>query len=300
MKIVVAGGSGFVGEPMCRMLLSRGHDVVVLSRNPFNVDAGRGRSWDAKTQGLWAHEIDDADAIVNLAGENIGEGGRWSEERKLNIILSRVNATRALVEALRDAPPRPRAFVNASAIGYYGPHGDEELDESAPAGNDFLSDVCRQWEEAAGTAEPLARLVIVRIGLVLARDGGALKKMLLPFRLFAGGKFGDGKQWMSWITRDDLLRLFVWAIENDRARGVYNATAPSPVRNEDFVKTLGRVMHRPAIMPAPAFALRLALGEMADALLLSGQRVLPVHARNDGFTFETTDLESGLRQLLVT
>lgn len=300
MKIVVAGGSGFVGEPLCRQLLARGHEVVVLSRNPFNVNAGRGRSWDAKMQGLWAHELDEADAIVNLAGENIGEGGRWSEERKLHILLSRLNATRALLEALKDAPPRPRAFINASAIGYYGPHGDEELDESAPAGNDFLADVCRQWEEAAQTAEPLARLVIVRIGIVLAKDGGALKKMLLPFRLFAGGKFGSGKQWMSWVTRPDLLRIIEWAIENENARGVYNATAPNPVRNDEFTKTLGRVLHRPALMPAPAFALRLALGEMADALLLNGQRVFPKHALGDGFRFESEELESALRQLLVT
>ena len=299
MKIVVAGGSGFVGEPLCRQLLARGHEVVVLSRNPFNVDAGRGRSWDAKSQGPWANELAEADAIVNLAGENIGEG-RWSEERKLSILLSRVHATRALVEALRVAPPRPRVFLSASAIGYYGPHGDEELDESAPSGNDFLSSVCSQWEEAARTAEPFARLVIVRIGIVLAKDGGALAKMLLPFRLFAGGKFGSGKQWMSWIARDDLLRLFVWAIENDGARGVYNATAPNPVRNEEFVKTLGRVLHRPAVMPAPAFALHLALGEMADALLLSGQRVVAAHARADGFAFEKTDLESAFRELLVT
>lgn len=299
MKIVIAGGSGFIGEPLCRQLLANGHEVVVLSRNPKSVAAGRGLVWDARSQGAWTTELANADAIVNLAGENIGEG-RWTDERKRRMVDSRLNATNALVEALRRASPRARAFVSASAVGYYGPRGDEEIDESIGPGADFLSDVCRQWEGAARAAESLARLVIVRIGIVLDPEGGALKKMLLPFRLFAGGKFGSGKQWMSWITRDDLLRLFVWAIENDRARGVYNATAPNPVRNEEFTKTLGRVLHRPAIAPAPAFALRLALGEMADALLLTGQRVMPRRAGEGGFTFEHERLEPALRQLLVT
>lgn len=299
MKIVIAGGSGFIGEPLCRRLLANGHEVVVLSRNPKSVDAGRGVAWDAKSQGGWTTELANADAIVNLAGENIGEG-RWTDERKRRIVDSRLNATNALVDALRRASPRARAFVSASAVGYYGPRGDEEIDESIGPGGDFLSDVCRQWEGAARAAESLARLVIVRIGIVLAPEGGALKKMLLPFRLFAGGKFGSGKQWMSWVTRDDLLRMFVWAIENDRASGVYNATAPNPVRNEEFTKTLGRVLHRPAITPAPAFALRLALGEMADALLLTGQRVMPRRASEDGFAFDHERLEPALRQLLVT
>lgn len=299
MKILVAGGSGFVGGPLCRHLLARGHDVVVLTRNPSKVDAGRGVAWDAKSQGPWTKEVADADVVINLAGENIGEG-RWTEERKRRIVESRLQATGALVEALRSAPARSRTFVSASAIGYYGPHGDEVLAESAPSGSDFLSSVCRQWEEAARASEPFARLVIVRIGIVLAPNGGALAKMLLPFRLFAGGKFGSGKQWMSWITRDDLLRLFAWVLENGGARGVYNATAPNPVRNEEFTRTLGHVLHRPAIVPAPEFALRVALGEMAEALLLSGQRVLPAHAAAEGFRFENEELESAFRQLLVT
>jgi uncharacterized protein (TIGR01777 family) len=299
MKIVVAGGSGFIGEPLCRRLLGRGDEVVVLSRNPSKVAAGRGVAWDAKSSGPWTAELADADAVVNLAGENIGEG-RWSDARKQRIVESRLDATRALVEGLKSAPSRPRAFVSASAIGYYGPHGDEELDESSPAGSDFLSDVCRRWEEAARGVEGYARLVIVRIGIVLATDGGALSKMLLPFRLGAGGKFGSGRQWMSWVLRDDVLRVMLWAIDDANVRGVYNATAPNPVRNVDFTKTLGRVVHRPAILPAPAFALRIALGEMADPLLLNGQRVLPRHALTDGFSFSESELEPALRQLLVT
>ena len=299
MKIVVAGGTGFIGEPLVERLVARGDDVVVLSRNPAKVTIGRGVAWDARTQGPWSSDVASADVIINLAGENIGEGGRWSEERKRRIIASRLDATHALVEALRN-DSRTRAFLNASAIGYYGSRGDEILDESSSPGSDFLAEVCRRWEEAAREVESLARLVIVRIGLVLAPDGGALGKLLLPFRLFAGGKFGSGRQWMSWITRDDLLRLFVWAIDHGSARGVFNGTAPNPVRNEEFAKTLGGVMNRPAILPAPAFALKLALGEMGDALLLSSQRALPLHATSEGFVHENTALEPALRKLLVT
>lgn len=298
MKIVVAGGSGFLGEPLVKQLLARGDDVAVLTRNATRIRAGRALEWDARSQGAWSAEVASADAIINLAGENIGEG-RWTDARKRRIVESRLDATHALIEALRNAAPASMTFINASAIGYYGPRDDEEIDESERAGDDFLADVCRQWEEAARGAEAFARLVIVRIGIVLAKDGGALAKMLLPFRLFVGGKFGNGKQWMSWITRDDLLRVFEWAIENHAARGIYNATAPSPVRNEEFTRALGGVLHRPTFAPAPAFALRLALGEMADSLLLTGQRVLPVHALANGFTFAHPALEPALRELLV-
>lgn len=301
MKIVIAGGTGFLGEPLVKRLVARGDDVVILSRNPAKITIGRGVAWDARTQGAWSNDVASADAIINLAGENIGEGGRWSDERKRRIIASRLDATHALAEALRNAPSRTRAFLNASAVGYYGSRGDEMLDESSAPGSDFLSEVCRRWEEAARDVESLARLVIVRIGIVLAPDGGALGKMLLPFRLFVGGKFGSGQQWMSWITRDDLLRLFEWAIDNAAARGVYNGTAPNPVRNEEFTKTLGRVLHRPAVLPAPAFALKLALGaEMAESLLLSSQRVMPAHATRDGFALEDGELERALGKLLVT
>jgi uncharacterized protein len=298
MKIVVAGGSGFLGEPLCRQLVARGHEVVVLSRDPFNVNAGRGRMWDGRMQGPWAHEMDEADAVINLAGENIGEG-RWTEERKWRIIESRVRSTRALVEALQDAPPRERAFVSASAVGYYGPRGDEPLDESAPRGEGFLADVVSQWEEAAAAAEPLARLVVLRFGVVLAKEGGALGKMLLPFRLGGGGPIGSGRQWMSWVDRDDAIAAVEWAIGNDRARGVYNVTAPGAVTNRDFAKALGKAVHRPAILPAPAFALRIALGEMANEMLLAGQRVVPSALLRDGFTFRYPDLHKSLQNALI-
>ncbi len=299
MKIVVAGGTGFIGEPLVKRLVARGDDVAVLSRNPAKVTVGRGLQWDARSQGAWAEDVANADVIINLAGENIGEG-RWTEERKRRIIASRLDATHALTEALRKTPSRPRTFINASAIGYYGSRGDEILDETSSSGSDFLADVCRRWEDAAREVESLARLVIVRMGIVLSPEGGALAKLLLPFRLFVGGKSGSGRQWMSWITREDALRQFEWGIDHEKVRGVYNATAPHSVRNDEFTKTLGRVMHRPAVLPAPAFALRLVLGEMGEALVLSSQRAIPTHATGDGFVYESPDLEPALRKLLVT
>lgn len=297
MKIVVAGGTGFIGEPLVRRLIERGHDVAVLTRNPAKVDAGRGVRWDGRTQGEWSEEAATADAIVNLAGENVGEG-RWTEERKRRLIGSRLDATHALVEALKRAPHRERTLVNASGISIYGARKDEIVDESAARGEGFLAELADRWEAAAREAEPFARIVILRLGVVLAPEGGALKKMLLPFKLGVGGPIGSGKQWMSWIDREDALRLMEWAIENDSARGVYNATAPEPVQNRDFVRALGRALHRPAFMPAPAFALRLAFGQMAEEALLTGQRAVPKRAESEGFRFESPSLDGAFGKML--
>ena len=228
MRIVIAGGSGFIGEPLVRRLVARGDDVAVLSRNPAKVQAGRGVAWDGRTQGAWSDEVAKADAIVNLAGENVGEG-RWTDERKKKLIASRIDATGAIVQALRNAPPRDRVLVSASAVGYYGfDRGDEEFDENGTRGRGFLAELVEKWEAAAREAEPLVRLVLLRFGVALAPDGGALQKMMLPFKLGAGGPVGNGRQWMSWIDRDDAVRAVEWAIDNRGARGVYNATAPQP------------------------------------------------------------------------
>lgn len=297
MRIVIAGGSGFLGESLVRRLLARGEKVTVLSRSPSKVRAGRGVQWDGRTQGAWSQEVASADAIVNLAGENVGEG-RWTEERKKQLVASRLDATNAIVQALRDAPPRARTLVNASAVGYYGVRGDEILDENGSRGAGFLAQLVEQWEAAAQAAEPLARLVLLRFGVALAADGGALKKMLLPFKLGAGGPIGTGRQWMSWIDRDDAVRMVEWAIDRADARGVYNATSPEPVRNSDFTRALGRALHRPAFMPAPAFALRLAFGQMAEEVLLGGQRVVPRRADTEGFLFETGTVEQSLARHL--
>lgn len=293
MRIVIAGGSGFLGEPLVRRLVARGDDVAVLSRNPAKVRAGRGVQWDGKTQGSWSQEVANADVVINLAGENVGEG-RWTDARKQQLVASRLDATGAIVEALRNAPPRPqpRTLVNASAVGYYGLRGDEELDEHGTRGPGFLAELVEKWEAAARQAEPFARLVIARFGVALAAEGGALQKMLLPFKLGAGGPVGSGQQWMSWIDRDDAVRFVEWAIDHPEVRGTYNATSPEPVRNRDFTRALGRALHRPAFMPAPAFALKAAFGQMAEEVLLGGQRVVPRRAEREGFVFEVPTLDA--------
>lgn len=298
MKVVVAGGSGFIGEPLVRRLVAKGHDVAVLSRDPTKVRAGRGVHWNAQSQGGWSGNVATADVVINLAGENIGEG-RWSDERKRRMIDSRLNATHAIVEALRNAHGTTPALINASAVGIYGDRGDETLDESSEPGRGFLAEVVTKWEAAARAAESIARLVILRFGVVLAPDGGALGKMLLPFKLGAGGPIGSGKQWMSWIDLDDVLRMIEWSIDTPSARGIYNVTAPTPTRNRDFARALGRALHRPAFLPTPALALRLAFGEMADEVLLAGQRVLPARAQQEGFTFEYPSLEQSLAHQLA-
>lgn len=295
MKIVIAGGTGFIGEPLARRLANK-HQVLILTRNPSKVRVGRPVQWrPGGTE--WESQIADADGIVNLAGENIGEG-RWTEERKQALRRSRLEATGALVSAMRKNPRPGRVLVSASAIGFYGPRGDESLDESASPGHDFLANLTGEWETAAREAESVARVAILRFGIVLAADGGALKKMLLPFRMFAGGPLGSGQQWMSWVDRDDVLGMIEWALERDSVRGTYNTTAPGPVRNREFTGELGRALNRPAIVPAPAFALRALFGEMADPLLLTGQRVLPDRARREGFEFRYPDLPSSLKHAI--
>ncbi len=293
MKIVVAGGSGFLGQPLVNRLLARGDDVAVLTRDPSHVRAGRALQWDARSQGSWSDDAAAADVIINLAGENIGEG-RWTDERKKRLIDSRLHATHAIVEALRRDPSRSRTMINATAVGIYGDRGDEILDESSSRGAGFLADLVERWEAAAREAEPLARLVLPRFGVVLDAEGGALKKMALPFRFGVGGPVGSGAQWMSWIDREDAVRFVEWAVDHESARGIYNVTAPQPVRNRDFARALGRALHRPAIFPAPAFALRLAFGQMAEEVLLAGQRVVPRRAEAEGFVFARPEIHDAL------
>lgn len=297
-RILVAGGSGFIGEPLVRRLLARGDEVTVLTRNPSKVRAGRAVNWNPPSPGAWADEVANADVVINLAGENVG-GGRWTDERKKRIMDSRVAATSALVDAMSRKPQQTRTFISASATGFYGDRGDESLDEHSAGGGGFLAEVTKRWEGLAHRAEPFARVVILRFGVVLAKDGGALAKLLLPFRLGAGGPMGNGKQWMPWIDRDDIHRIIEWSIDHDAASGTYNATSPNPARNRDFARTLGSVLHRPAFLPTPAIALRVALGsEMANEMLLGGQRVFPKHAQDEGFEFAYPDLEVALKHAL--
>ncbi len=295
MRIVLAGGTGFLGAPLAAALAADGHEVVILSRTAA---APRTIVWHPDgSSGPWARAVDGAAAIVNLAGASIA-GHRWTAAHKARIRDSRILATRSLAAAIREAASPPAVLVNGSAVGYYGPRGDEIVTEASPPGDDFLAGVCVDWErEAAAAAGPQTRVVCVRTGLVIERDGGALPQMLLPFRLGVGGPVGSGRQYWPWIHHADWIAVVRWAIDVDALTGAINATAPQPVTNREFARSLGRVMHRPAFMPAPAFALRVILGEMADALLLTGQRAVPDRAIKAGFRFKYPALDAALRAI---
>jgi len=303
MRIVIAGATGFVGAALCRRLREGGHIVVALTRSPERARARLGDevetlAWPDGDPAALAAGLSGAEGVVNLAGENLA-AGRWTASRKRALVDSRLQTTTALVQALSVADPRPAVLVSASAVGYYGDRGDESVSEQSDPGNDFLANLCQKWEAAAApAAEAGVRLVRLRIGVVLGPGGGALSKMLLPFRLGLGGPLGSGRQWFSWIHRDDLTRLVAFCLENPEAAGAVNGTAPNPVTNAELSRALGKVLHRPAFLPAPAFALRLALGEMS-AMLLTGQRVLPEVALRLGFSFDYPDIEAALRQILA-
>ncbi len=255
-------------------------------------------TWRPGHPGPWTAEIEGAAAVVNLAGESIA-ASRWSNAQKQRILDSRVQATRSLADAILGASRPPPVFVSGSAVGYYGPRGDEVVTENQPPGTDFLAQVCAAWEVEATRADSAARVVCVRTGLVIEDGGGALPRMVLPFKFGAGGPLGSGRQYMPWIHRDDWVALVRWTIATAAAEGPINAMAPNPVTNAEFARALGRALHRPAFMPAPAFALRLVLGEMADALVLSGQRAVPAKAERLGFRFRFTQLDDALRAIFA-
>jgi uncharacterized protein len=301
MKMLITGSSGLVGSALVPLLVKAGHTVCRLVR-PGSVAKNETHdgfqvAWNPATGELGGAAV-GADAVVNLAGASIADG-RWSDKRKAELYASRIDTTRALVTALAKMNARPRVLVSASATGFYGNRGDELLTEESQPGNDFLSTTAKDWEAEALKAEAIGvRVVLARFGVILARDGGALPKMVLPFRFFAGGKIGSGQQWMSWISLDDVIDILRLALENGNVRGPINVISPQPVQNAEFTKTLASAMHRPALFPAPPFALRLALGEMADALLLSSQRVLPKKLESLGYRFLHADLKGALTSLL--
>ena len=301
MRVLVTGATGLVGRALSDALAARGHAIVALSRHPGSAGAlppGTERiQWDALAAPAPARAFADVDAIVHLAGETVGQ--RWTAARKRRIRDSRVIGTRNLLAPLAALAPRPRVLVCASAIGIYGDRGEETITESSPPGSGFLPALCTEWETAAMGAEGLGlRVVRLRIGVVLAADGGALGRLLVPFKLGLGGPVGHGRQWVSWIDRTDVVGLALHAIENPDATGAWNATAPEPVRNADLARALGAVLRRPAILPTPAFALRLAFGDMAE-VLLGGQRVLPARAEASGYAFHQRSLEPALRAILA-
>ncbi len=293
MNILITGGTGFIGTPLTRELRSAGHRVVVTTR----------RQTDSKDKITWnppelipADTISKFDAVINLAGEPIAPQ-RWSKERKKRILSSRIDTTRALVESIKNVNARPKVLVSASAIGYYGPHGDEYVTEDSLPADDFLASVCKQWEAEAYKALDLGmRVVTVRIGGVLEADGGALPQMALPFKFFLGGPIGSGRQWFSWIHRDDIIGIIKFALENESISGPLNLTAPNPVTNKEFSSALGKVLHRPSFVPVPGFVLQLTLGELG-AVLLTGQRVLPEKVLKAGYKFKYDKVENALEAI---
>ncbi len=300
MRILVSGGTGLVGRALVDELVASGHSCSILSRadrRPPGLAQQIGlRQWDAVSSAPLVDLLSDYDAVVHLAGESIG-AGRWTSARKGRILDSRVASTRALTEALRQTVSPPAVFVQASAVGYYGPRGDEVVTEQTGPGTDFLARVCAQWEAASSDLDGTStRRAVARTGIVLSAAGGALPRMALPFRLFAGGPAGSGRQWMPWIHLQDEVRALRFLVESDSAVGAFNLTAPQPVTNREFSRVLGRVLRRPSLMPAPAMALRAALGEMA-VLILEGQRAVPSRLQELGFEFSYTELETALRDI---
>jgi uncharacterized protein (TIGR01777 family) len=297
MRVLVSGSSGLVGSALVSLLTGGGHQVVRLVRAQPKDEASEVR-WDPEAGDIDGAGLKGVDAAVHLAGESIA-AGRWTAAKKGRILESRVKGTRLLAEALAGLEPVPRALVSASAVGYYGDRGEEELREESGSGSAFLSEVCRQWEAAT---EPAAaggiRVVNLRFGIMLSAAGGALPRLLTPFRLGAGGTVGSGRQFMSWIALDDVVGVILHALITEALRGPVNAVAPQPVTNREFTKTLGRVLGRPTLFPLPAFAARLAFGEMADELLLASQRVEPARLLASGYSFRFPELEGALRHVL--
>jgi uncharacterized protein (TIGR01777 family) len=302
MRVFITGGTGLVGQRLVRAFQQRGDRPVVLSRRADFARQQFGPAvevvqGDPMQAGSWMDAVGGCDGVVNLAGENIF-ARRWNDSFKQLLLDSRVQVTRHVAEALARAPANghPRVLVSASAIGYYGPHGDEELTESSPPGDDFLSKVCVQWEKAAVVAG--ARCVVVRIGVVLDPAGGALAKMLTPFKLFTGGPVAGGRQWMSWIHHADMTGLLLFALDRSDVQGPLNASAPNPVTNRQFAKALGRAIHRPSFFPTPAFLLRLGLGEVAG-VIATGQRVLPRRPMQLGYQFRHSTIDGALADLFA-
>lgn len=299
MKVTVTGATGLIGTKLVGALKARGDDVLVLARDPERATAElgvRALAWDAVDGPPPAEALAGRDAVVHLAGAPVAQ--RWSEKSKRAILESRETGTRNLVDGLRAAQPRPTVLVCASAVGYYGPRGDEPLTESSPPGSDFLADVCVRWEqEAARAAQDGVRVVHLRTGVVLDADGGALKKMLPPFRAGVGGPVAGGDQYMPWIHVDDVVGLYLKALDDAGWSGAYNASAPEPVTNKAFSKALGTALRRPAVAPVPAFALRVLYGEMAE-IVTEGQRAVPERALAEGYAFRHTELVPALKDAL--
>jgi uncharacterized protein (TIGR01777 family) len=302
-RVLITGATGFIGRALAADLAAAGYGVIALTRNPGKSEtllgAGvRSVPWDGRTADGWGSQADGALAIINLAGDNLAEG-RWTKAKKARILESRLDAGAAVVDAVRAARLKPKVLVQASAVGFYGSMGDEELDESSPPGNGFLADVVRQWENSTREVEALGvRRVVIRSGLVLGRGGGVFPRLLMPFRLFAGGPLGSGRQWFSWIHLSDEVRAIRFLIERDDLAGVFNLTTPDPLKEKDLCRTIGEVLQRPCWIPVPALVLKLLFGEKATETLLAGQRVLPRRLMSAAFAFGYPEARAALDGLL--
>jgi uncharacterized protein (TIGR01777 family) len=301
MKVIITGATGFIGRALTEELAQGDYEIVVLSRNPkikSELNKISYIEWDTKNPNSWTDYVDGAYAVVNLAGENIS-AGRWTRKRKQMILHSRLNAGNAIVEGIKKVKNKPQVVIQASAIGYYGSRRDEALEESSSPGNGYLPEVAQKWELSTKAVESLGvRHVIIRTGIVLGKDGGALPRLIQPFRFFVGGPLGSGRQWFSWIHLEDEIRAIRFLMENENLNGAFNLTAPVPLVMKDFCKILGQVMHRPCWIKVPGFMLRLVMGEMAEALLLTGQRVLPKRLLETGYRFSYPEAEPALQQIL--
>jgi uncharacterized protein (TIGR01777 family) len=304
-RVIITGATGFIGKALCRRLAERGYEIIALSRN---LEKGKGVlekdvqvvEWNGKNSQGWLSYVEGAQALLNLAGESLASG-RWTEDKKQSILQSRLDAGKAVVEAARLVKRKPKVVVQASAIGYYGLRRDEVCDESSSSGQGFLSDVSQKWELSTQEVEAQKiRRVTIRTGIVLGREGGAFVRLEKPFRLFVGGPLGSGKQWFSWIHLDDEVNAIIFLMEREDLSGVFNLTAPHPVLQKDFSRTLGKVMKRPSWLPVPSFLLHLLFGTMAKETLLSGQRVVPSRLLDSGFRFLYPELESALKEILET
>jgi hypothetical protein len=301
MNILIAGGTGQIGRLLLSRLLEDGHTVWVLSRNPQKANLPHGVTvigWDGRSPTGWQNVLEQVDAVVNLTGENLG-AARWSAQRKDLLRSSRLEPAKAIADAISISKHRPALLLQSSAIGYYGISHNQEVDENSPAGDDFLSQLVVDWENASRAVEELGvRRIIVRQGIVLDDHEGALPRMLLPFRLFAGGPVGSGKQWISWISRRDIAEALLYLLKSETASGVYNLTSPQPLTNAEFGKTIAWVLKRPYWMPIPAFVLRILFGEMA-IVVLEGQQGIPRRLLNSGFLFQYAELKSALEELFT-
>lgn len=292
MKVLITGASGLVGTALQKSFAEKGYDMLLASRSEPKSE--NEIQWDAEKGFAEPEKLEGIDAVVHLAGESVN-GLRWTDEKKKAIRDSRVLGTRNVVEAISKIKSKPKVFVSSSAIGFYGERGDEELTESSNVGSGFLADVSREWEAESRRAEDAGiRTVLLRTGIVLSKDGGALGTMLLPFKLGVGGVIGSGKQWMSWISLDDHIAAINFVLENENIRGAVNSVSPRPVTNEEFTKTMGDVLYRPTFIPLPEFAVSMLLGEMGDALLLASTRVMPKRLEDTGFEFKYPELKSAL------